>query len=379
MNINNMNCNGCGACQSVCPLACISMETNDEGFLKAKASSKCINCGICKQNCSMQRQVNNLSKPVVSYAAFSLNEEVRINSSSGGVFTQLALEVLKKQGIVYGAAFDHNFNLTHKRIDKEEDLYKLSGSKYLQSFAYKSYQNVLNDLNEKKIVLFSGTPCQIYGLKKFLGKEFDELITIDLICHGVPSQKLFKDYCMFIEKINKKKLLEYKFRCKEKYNNTINYTTKLVFEDGKSKYIDGEEDIYTLRYLTNSLQSNSCFDCKFCNLDRVSDLTLGDYWGYNKIFKNSEELTGVSLVLVNSKKGKKLLESLNNISLKETKEEDFLKYNHHLYKPANKSTDRDELYKSYVKNGFSLKFYIINFLSKKYGLYVLKRKIKRRF
>ena len=220
-NIDILNkhykCCGCRACEQVCPKNAIKIIENEEGFWEPKVDYKlCVNCGICTKTCPQlnRREENNFSQ--LAYAVKNKNLEERKMSSSGGVFSLLAKYVLEKKGSVYGVAFNSNLEAEHIRITSPNDLYKLRGSKYVQSNTNNSYSKVKKDLENNLLVLYSGTSCQIEGLKRYLNKEYENLFTIDLVCHGVPSQKLFKKYLNYLEEKYNSKVIDYKFRAKER-------------------------------------------------------------------------------------------------------------------------------------------------------------------
>lgn len=199
--IKSNNCTGCFACYNVCPVNAIEMKYDDEGFYKPLISSNCIECGRCIKICPVIDNINS-NKVLETYAAWSNDEEILLNSSSGGIFSELALNILNDNGIVYGVGWE-NGEVKHKRITTKDGLRELQGSKYLPSFVGEAYKSVLEDLKNGKKVLFSGTPCQIAGLNKIV--RHDNLITVDLICHGMPSYKVFKKYCKeeFLEEVKK--------------------------------------------------------------------------------------------------------------------------------------------------------------------------------
>lgn len=380
MNINEVCCNGCGGCIRNCPQNCISLKKDEYGFYKAYIDLKnCIDCGKCYVLCSSRRKIDACKKPLSFWAAYSKNKRCREKSTSGGIFSCVAEKVLESGGLVYGAAFSETQKLVHIRVSDVKDLQKLRGSKYLQSDAFSSYSLVQKDIQSGQIVLFSGTPCQIYGLKQFLRSDPTNLITIDIICHGVPSSELFYGYRKFLGNKWHGKIKEFYFRNKEKANDVISYTVKIVLEKKdkeKDIFISGDEDPYTLRFITNALQNSSCYECNFANLDRIGDITLGDYWGYQSAHPELRNENGVSLVLINTYKGDKLWRKLENITILPTSEELVRVKNTHLYKPADMNKDRNKIYEEFRKLGFSKKFYYSFFLPKGYAIYILKRRIK---
>lgn len=380
MNINNVNCTGCGACLNICPYKCINIKTTEEGFLKAIANNEfCIKCGKCLTVCATERENLSQNKPIKMYAGYADDSEIRQVSTSGGIFSCLAAKIIKKGGVVYGAAFTKEGKLEHIRIQSLSEIGRLRGTKYLQSNATKCFDKIKKDLDEGRFVLFSGTPCQVYGLKTFMKGGTDRLYTIDLICHGVPSASFFYDYRKYQEKKFKGEIIEYFFRNKEHPNDEISYTVKLLIKQGekiKKIYISGDEDPYTLRFIGNALQNTACYECKFANMDRVGDITLGDYWGGKQVHPELSAINGISLILINSQNGNELINSLNNVKLILTSEEKAIEMNAHLCSPSKANEDRDIIYAKYASMGFSKKFYNKYFLPKGYRTYIIKRYIR---
>lgn len=383
MNITNINCCGCGACAEICPQKCITLSHNQEGFLKAQIDATiCVNCGFCLKTCPIEN-ITSHNDTVCAYFGYNNDKNIKNNSTSGGVFYEIAKSFILNNGIVYGATYNTDFSIHHIRVDNLDDLTKLQGSKYAQSAVNECYDDIKKDLENGKSVLFSGTPCQVAAINNLFKLQFSkQLFTIDLICHGVPSQKLFTDYIRHIEKSKNSKINSYQFRCKEHSTNFISYNTKIIFQKSnknKTIIIDGNEDPYILRFLSNSLQNDICFKCPFATETRCSDITLGDFWGFEKAFPEKAAIgkDGISLILVNSTLASKLLDKLTNVTIEKIERNDYINYNSHLSKPAIKNNQRDNLYANYVKNGFTKTFYNKYFLPHKYKEYILKRRIWR--
>ena len=301
---NRDACTGCGACANVCPKKAIFLLPDERGFYYPQLDAdKCIDCGLCKRVCLIGRK-KELETPDFSvevYAAYAKDDFIRRQSSSGGVFSILALEILRQGGIVYGAAFDENFNVTHIGVRTEEDLAKLRGSKYVQSFISDTlYREIKQELENGVSVLFSGTPCQVAGLKLFLQKSYSNLLLVDLICHGVPSPKVFSEYLKDLEK-KYGKITSYKFRDKHrswKWPNVEFYTS-----DDCHRIYYGLDSFINL--FNKSTVRNSCYQCEFANSERISDLTIGDFWKYKSSETMPDDDRGMSCVLCNSAKGTK--------------------------------------------------------------------------
>lgn len=365
ININKKNnCTGCHACYSICPKNCIEMKMDEEGFKYPTINKNlCINCNLCINVCPIINPINNSNKVFSAFALQAKDEKLLENSSSGGAFTLIAREILKKEGVIFGAAFDEKKNVIHKFITKEEDLNILQGSKYVQSIIGDSYKQVSEFLKKGKEVMFTGTPCQISGLKKYLGKEYNNLLCVDILCHGVPSPRVWEKYLQYREMIDGSKVKKISFRyktleCKESCVK-FTYPDKVYLKE-KSK------DLFMKGFLRNLYLRPSCYDCHFKQIDRNSDLTIGDFWSISN-FSNDFNNKGVSMVLVQSKSGLGIIEKI----LKETNSLKILQINKltngGLYKSAFKNPERrrffskldkydfEKLYKKYFSDRLILK------------------------
>lgn len=343
--LNKKMCTGCRMCEQICPVKAIKMEENKEGFIEPIVDKKtCIKCGLCAKRCpQLNSIIDNNSKIIDVYAAKNKNIEEQKTSSSGGIFSVLAKFVLNKNGKVYGCTLNDQLDIMHIGISKQEELSKIKGSKYVQSNTENTFNEVKEDLKNDKLVLYSGTPCQIAGLKAFLGKEYSNLITVDLVCHGVPSPKLFKAYLKWLEKKNKSKIKTYEFRNKEK--NAWGLTAKIVFENGKVKHIKAETDPYYKTFLDSKTYREVCYNCKYANESRVGDITLADYWGIEKEHPNFYDENGVSALLINTLKGKGIFEQLKeNIDIERSTIEKVANKNGNLKYSSKRSTVRDKAY-----------------------------------
>lgn len=321
-------CTGCSACFNICPTKAISMEEDEEGFVYPKIDeTKCIKCGLCEKTCPCINEIknNNYSKPNV-LAAWSLDNDNKKTSSSGGCFYEMAKYVINQGGVVIGAGFDENLNVIHKIATNIDELFELKGSKYVQSKIGNCYIKVKEYLNDNKLVLFVGTPCQVAGMYSYLkNKEYKNLYTADLICHGVPSTKVYRKYLEEISNSCNSKPLKITFR--DKSNGWKKYRVKIDFKE-KSYIKNASEDIYMRAFLSNICLRPSCYDCKFSKIPRIADITLGDFWGINNIDSKLDNDTGTSELVINSERGKKLLSNINeNIFMKEVELDSGIKYN----------------------------------------------------
>ena len=304
--LEKKNCCGCSACASVCPCNAIAMNSDDEGFLYPVVDETvCIGCNKCVQSCPVINSSEKDGEKPSAYWAINADEKVRAESSSGGVFSVLAENTIKSGGIVFGAAMSDNCrSVRHISVDSIDDLYKLRGSKYVQSDISDSYIFVKKYLDNGKTVLFSGTPCQIEGLLGFLGKNYDNLICVDLICHGVPSPKVWGKYVKFVEKKTTSETESVSFRSKR--YGWHKYSLLFSFKDKTEKINILPDDLFMKSFLSDICLRPSCYSCKFKKMSRKSDITLADFWGVERLIPEIDDDKGVSLVIVHSLKGENL-------------------------------------------------------------------------
>lgn len=299
-------CSGCSACASICPKGCISMRPNSEGFLYPFVNQDvCIKCGLCEKTCPvLHPPVFGENEVPMAYAVQNRDENIRMDSTSGGAFTAIAQYVLDRSGVVFGAIFDENFDVVHYYVERKEDLHKLRRSKYVQSRIGSSFKQAKEFLDKGRWVCFSGTPCQIGGLKSFLRKDYDNLVSVDIACHGVPSPKFWSEYKQFQENKYSSKIHFADFRYKK--NGYSSSVMALKFENGK-KYFHGHESDYMLKaFFSEIVSRKSCSNCSFKTLKRVSDFTIFDCWSIGKINKSMDDNKGTTAVLIHSKQGEKI-------------------------------------------------------------------------
>lgn len=302
------NCTGCYACAGICKSGAINLKKDDEGFYYPDVDdSKCVKCGLCVKICPVQNQ-KNTNNILESYAVFNKNDEIRKLSSSGGVFTHLAKQILQDNGVVFGAAFNEDYSVSHTYIQTENELNKLRSSKYLQSQIKDSFVQAKKFLDNGVKVLFTGTPCQIAGLKSFLRKDYENLYTQDIICHGVPSPQVWQKYLRGVNKDNKK-IEKLSFRSKR--NGWKNYGLEITYDDSTNYFCDFRENSYSKAFLNNLCLRPSCYKCAFKKKKLFSDITLADYWGVNIVSPQLDDNKGMSAVMINSEKGKQLF--FNNV------------------------------------------------------------------
>lgn len=366
---NKKKCSGCRACYSICPLKCIKMEMDSEGYEYPKVNKeKCIKCNKCIEVCSFMKPLNRIETSKV-YACQNKDKKIMSQSSSGGYFTLVAEEIFSQNGVVYGAVYSDSFKVVHDRIDCVDDLYKLRGSKYVQSNVLGNYNLVKKDLEDKIKVVFSGTPCQISGLKKFLNKEYDNLILLDIICHGVPSPKIYKEYLQSLERKFRSKITKVNFREKKIAIQGI----KIDFENKESHESIPSKDPYYMNFSSDILLRPSCYDCKSNNHRSGADITLADYWGCSELFPEfNERKEGVSLVIPRTRNGKILFEKLKEkIDYKESTIKHSIKKNKNIEVSCEMNVYRKYFFKDYLKGKYE-----ISELLEKYAYPSLKLRIK---
>lgn len=342
-------CSGCHACYSKCPKNAIKMVEDSEGFLRPQIDENlCVSCDLCKKVCPANNS-GNLKTPAEVYAGWDKNDVDKFKSASGGIATLLSKKFLENGDYVCGAVFDKGLTIRHKIISKLEELDMLRGSKYVQSTIGDCVKQIKELLDNGKKVLFIGTPCQVSGLKNFIGKNDDNLYTIDLICHGTPSQMAFRKY---IDEINKKYNSDIDF-CEFRANSS--YIMKLQ-EKNKTVYSNEYlKDIYGTAFLKSLNNRPSCYKCSYAQKTRIGDLTLGDFWGIDKEFiKKYKIKNGLSVLLVNTDKGKCLVDYIgNDANLHKRTLDEAVNGNDQLRAPAPKHKNRDKFYLKLQKYSFS--------------------------
>ncbi len=310
----------------------------------------------------------------LAYAVINKDICIREKSSSGGVFTLVAEYVINKGGVVFGAAFNDENNVEHICVTEKEALDKLRGTKYVQSNLGTSYKEAKALLDEGKSVLFTGTPCQVGGLKSYLGKDYDNLYCQDIVCHGIPLPSVWEKYKAYREKMAGAKIKEISFRNKSK--GWKRYSVQFVFENGKIYTERASEDLYMRAYLSDLCLRESCYDCKFKLLERQADITLADFWGVENIASDMDDDKGTSLVLVHSDKGKKILDAiLDKAKVQESDLQKAVAFNKAAIVSANKPDKRE----SFLKDIESISFdKVVNkYVVKKSFIKKIFRKIKR--
>jgi coenzyme F420-reducing hydrogenase beta subunit len=366
-------CCGCEACIQICPTHCMIMVEDREGFLYPEINKKiCTDCGLCEKVCPIINQEQK-RKPLYVYAAKNQNEEIRLQSSSGGIFTLLAEKIINEGGVVFGARFDENWEVVHSYSESIEGMARFRGSKYVQSKIKNTFIEAKEFLTSGRKVLFSGTPCQIAGLKLFLKKEYKGLNTIDIVCHGVPSPKVFR---MYLSEINsnlqdgQKNGLHCKYMNKERNVTNIQFRNKslgwkefsftistedLSEANGNSSSLFSEsihKNLYFRGFLSNLFLRPSCHECPSKYFKSGSDITIADYWGIQNILPEFDDDKGVSLIMINSSKGESFYQSLSIESI-ETSYEDAFRNNSCIEKSVPMPSKRNFFFKNFTRQSIS--------------------------
>ena len=356
---NPANCCGCTACESICPHNAIQMEADGLGFLYPKINNDlCVDCGLCQKVCKFQGiyiPADSFEQPEV-YGVRHTNEAELARSQSGAAFWAFAEYLLKVGYVVYGVGYGEDFHVMHKRVETIEKCQELRGSKYAQSDLRGIFKEIKQNLTNGEKILFTGTPCQVAGLKSYLPKRLQtNLLTIDLVCHAVPSPKIWEEYVKWIEKKYRNKVVTTDFRNKR-------FGWHSHFETFQLEGFTNEivRSTYRSFFYGHLSVRKSCANCKFTNLRRPGDLTIGDYWGWEKHFSDWNDNKGVSLLLVNTEKGKLLFDEVNSTLLYSIKSNTTDCLQPQLTKPIELSIKYDEFVNDFIKKNF-------NFVGRKYG------------
>lgn len=371
-------CCGCGACVNACPVNAISYDKDEFGFIVPKVDSeKCISCGKCVRCCPYQNQgyKNESELTPIAYAAVNKDADIVKNSSSGGVFYSLARAIVEKNGVVFGAMMDDSFKVRHAYVETISELSKIQKSKYVQSFLGDCYSKVKSFLDANRYVLFSGTPCQIAGLNSFLqNRKYANLLTVEVVCHGVPNQDLFDDYLRHLEsKVGKIK--EYTFRYKSKSEHGMKWYSSYLTK--KKRFVrNWPEDSYNYFYMQSLVYRDSCYTCKFASSKRNADITLCDYWHWTGLHKKDfAHDVSVSGIVVNTLNGSEYIDQiLPNLRLVKSDFDYLALHNSCLDHPCGEKKDCISILQKWRKDGYAA---LDDAFRKKYGRQILKYKVLR--
>ena len=353
------SCCGCTSCESICPKLAITMQPDENGFIYPHIDyTKCVQCNLCQKVCSYQNNLPAISDKNV-FVAVSQNTDLS-TSASGGLFASIAQSVLNTNGIVYGSAMlyeDEQLHVRHIKVTSTEQLNLLKGSKYVHSNTQGIFSDVLTELKSGKTVLFSGTPCQVAGLKGYLRKDYSNLYTIDIICHGVPSEQLFQQYIAFEENKYNSKITAFRFRDKKQ---GWKLHGSMTFDTNETIYFKPENSSYYQLFLNSCTYRENCYSCPYASEHRPGDITIGDYWCIELvhpelIVENGGEIDhekGVSCMIINNDKGSELLSKYGSgIKCWESSYENASKYNRQLTAPSQLKEERD-LVLELARNGY---------------------------
>ena len=355
-------CCGCHACLNICPARAIQMQMDQEGFLYPVIDEKkCIKCGQCAAVCQMLNSTKSTNGKIrEAYAYINPDLEERLDSSSGGIFIQLAKYVIANGGRVFGAAFNDDMNVRHMQATDVAGCRKFMGAKYVQSVIGTTFKDTREALKSGKLVLFTGTPCQIHGLKLFLKRDYDNLITASIVCYGVPSPLIFKKCMMELEHREGSKIKSIRFRDKRKgwQQSYVEYK----FENGKIFSGPLAEDIYIKGFFANLYLRPSCHQCINREGNSFSDLTIGDYWGIDKLDPDLNDGKGASIVLIYTDKGKSFFQKATN--LKGTRKVDIegvIQHNPRIINSEKRNRNRNSFFKEFEANDLPVGDLILKF------------------
>lgn len=369
------DCCGCSACAQRCPKQCISMIEDEEGFLYPKVdTANCIDCHLCEKVCPVINQ-DEPHTPQNVYAAKNLNETIRMKSSSGGIFTILAEQIINSEGVVFGACWDDEWNIKHDYAECIDDLAKFRSSKYLQSVIGDTYIKAEQFLKAGRKVMFTGTPCQIAGLKHFLRKEYDNLLAVEVICHSVPSPGVWQRYLttrLHTLKWNKSGIRNISFR--DKKTGWKTYSFVIEKKDGNSFTELSNKNAFMRGFLADLYTRPSCHACPAKQLRSGSDITLGDFWSIESLMPEIDDDKGVSAIIVNSDKGKQVLHNIN-VELYEVSYNELTTRNPALVKSFPITPKRTEFFK---EDGFSFEEKVKRLAKKPFSMKTLVYRIVRK-
>lgn len=358
-------CTGCAACEQICSIGAITMKQDKEGFRFPHIDeNKCISCKKCMGVCPVENPFSS-TNPLAVYAARTKDEAIVEKSSSGGIFGALAGKVIAFGGVVFGAGYDSTFNVVHKSAQTANELLPLMGSKYVQSDVKNSFKEVKKYLDEGRQVLFTGTSCQCAGLRGFLRKDYENLLLVDFVCHGVPSPELFRNYLNYMK--SKDKIVNVCFRDKAT-DKKKGLCIRIDYENADAYRVPFTSDPYMLAFLQNISLRRSCYNCNFRNFTSSSDVTIGDFWGIDKTDSILKDKEGISLCILNTEKGKVFFEKIaDNVDYDLRSLDEALKENKPLVSSVRYNPVRDKYLKDmrklnikklrdkYCNNSFSAK------------------------
>ena len=348
-------CTGCGACAEICSCGCIQMTADAEGFLRPQIDeAACIGCGLCEKRCPAVHAQPESPKKAELFAAVAKKEQLRTESSSGGIFSVLAGCVLQQGGIVFGAAFSKDCRtVQHISVDTAEKLALLRSSKYVQSEIGRSYREAKDYLDSGRSVLFCGTPCQIAGLKAFLARPYENLLCVDVICHGVPSAKIWRRYLDMLEERNQSKCSAVNFR--DKSYGWADFRIKISFDNGTIRMHRQMADPYFRGFCANLFLRPSCYQCQFKGKNSCADITLGDFWGLHRVLSEWADNRGTTLVQVRTQQGHVWMKrAAAQMKLQQVEETSAFRANMPALKSVPENPNRAKFFEALQKESFAV-------------------------
>ncbi len=344
----DIDCTGCSACANICANNCIKMQESSEGFLYPQIdTAHCVECGLCQKICPI---INDIPRNITdcALAAWSIDDTIRTSSSSGGVFSVLASYIIGLGGVVYGAVYDDEMNVVHRKAETLAELTPMKSSKYVQSKIGNAYREMMSFLRKGRIVLFTGTPCQCAAAKSVAGHNTN-LLTMDIVCHGVPSNMIFKDYIYKLQL----KYGSFSGKCLTFRNlSGWGYKLQICSSDGKAIKLLGPDSIYLPLFLKGLLTRESCYNCSFSSIARATDITIADFWGIGKDIPFEHNTSkGCSMVLANTRKGNDILEMVSDkLFIEKRTLGEAVKYNMQLTSSIKRPEGRDKSYEYFFNH-----------------------------
>ncbi len=367
---NKNQCCGCTACANVCPCNAITMVADEEGFKYPEINGDlCVECGRCKTVCQIHSLKTEKEIEPVVYAAKNADDETRAKSTSGGMFSVFANKVLQDGGVIYGVAYSDDFTVVHERAETAEDYERFRGSKYVQSDLNDCFSKVKEDLKNGRKVLFTGTPCQIAGLKTFLGDKAnsENIILCEIICHGAPSPKLWKDHLALLESERGSKVVNYRNR--SKVLGWHGHNEHVFFENGKEEYKTKLSQLHKDLFYAHLTIRPSCYACQYTQFPRSADISIADFWGIENFMPEFDDNKGTSMLILNTNKALNLYNEVkDNLVCRGSNIEDAFYDNHK--KPAKMNVNRDNFWRDYQAHGYL-------YVAQKYSAYTTVGRIKR--
>jgi len=347
-------CCGCGACKNICPSNCISMQLDAEGFMYPIIDhARCIDCDLCNKVCPI---INSFTKndgnSCSFYGAYNNDKNINRDSSSGGIFWLLVQYVISNEGIVYGVALQENFRVVHSRAETLENCVPFRKSKYLQSDTTNIYKQAKKDLDNGRMVLFSGSPCQIAGLYSYLQKDYNNLISCDVVCHGVPSRAVFNKY---IDELNHKMHDTAVSICwRDKRFGWNPNRISIQFKSGREIITTSLENQYQKGFLSNLYLRPSCYKCPFAKLPRIGDISLADFWRYEGSLQQGNENNGLSIIIISTSKGKLIFDKIKKNCTVETVAKEYVtRKSRHVYTHPTCNKNRDAFFRDFQEKKFN--------------------------